>query len=134
MDIPKVMASLDISVVTSNSESLSNAILESMAAGKPVIATRVGGNAELVHDGKTGLLIPPQDVPALVQSLQTLLRSTTLRREMGQNGGILARRNFSLAMIRRQHEELYTALLEEKGAARALPHSPRQTESFSSES
>ena len=61
---------LDISVVTSNSESLSNVILESMAAGKPVIATRVGGNAELVQEGETGLLIPPQDVDALVHALR----------------------------------------------------------------
>ena len=115
MDIAAVLASFDISVVTSNSESLSNVILESMAAGKPMIATHVGGNAELVQDGNTGLLIPPHDVDALVHALDKLLRDPLLCRVMGQNGQTLARRDFCLAKICGQYEELYTSLLEEKG-------------------
>jgi glycosyltransferase involved in cell wall biosynthesis len=114
MDIAAVLASFDISVVTSNSESLSNVILESMAAGKPMIATHVGGNAELVQDGNTGLLIPPHDVDALVHALDKLLRDPLLCRMMGQNGRSLARRDFCLSKICGQYEELYASLLEEK--------------------
>ncbi|MGH9357094.1 MAG: glycosyltransferase, partial [Terriglobia bacterium] len=72
-DIPAVLASMDISVLTSRSESLSNAIIESMAAGLPVIATRVGGNPELVRDGETGFLVPPGDTASLADALERLL-------------------------------------------------------------
>ncbi len=62
-DIPAILASLDVTVLPSASESLSNAILESMAAGVPVIANEVGGNLELLSDGR-GILVPPNDVEA----------------------------------------------------------------------
>jgi glycosyltransferase involved in cell wall biosynthesis len=114
MDIPAVLATLDVSIVTSNSESLSNVILESMAAGKPVIATRVGGNAELVQEGETGLLIPPHDIDALVNALERLLRNPLLREVMGRRARNLARRDFCLTRICSQYEQLYASLLEEK--------------------
>ncbi len=130
-DIPSALASFDISVVASDSESLSNVILESMAASKPVVATRVGGNAELVQEGITGLLIPPRDVNALAHGLEILLRNPHLRQAMGENAQIVARRDFSLRQISRQYEELYSALLAEKGwkhAARVVV--PKQAKAF----
>jgi glycosyltransferase involved in cell wall biosynthesis len=114
MDIPAVLASLDISVVTSNSESLSNVILESMASGKPVIATRIGGNPELVREGETGLLVPPQDVHALVHALEILLTRPHLRQEMGQEARRVARADFCINRICQRYEQLYGLLLEEK--------------------
>lgn len=113
-DIPSVLASLDISVVTSDSESLSNVILESMAASRAVIATRVGGNAELVQEGKTGLLIQSRDIDELVHALENLLKNPFLRLAMGHNAKIVARRDFSLSRIATQYEDLYSSLLEQK--------------------
>src|SRR4029077_9155922 len=68
-DIPAMLSSMDVSVLISSSESLSNVILESMAAGVPVVATDVGGNSELVTDGETGVLVPPGDEDRLVEVL-----------------------------------------------------------------
>ncbi len=113
-DIPAVLAGLDISVVTSNSESLSNVILESMASGKPVIATRVGGNTELVREGETGLLVPPQDVHALTHAIEILLTMPDLGQEMGQAARRVARADFCLKRICEQYEQLYASLLKEK--------------------
>jgi len=79
-NIPSVLASVDISVLPSLSESLSNTILESMAAGKPVIAYRVGGNPELVQHGQTGILVPLDDEEGFAQALGSLLsRSSNAR-------------------------------------------------------
>jgi len=112
-DIPGILASMDISVVPSASESLSNIILESMAAGVPVIASNVGGNAELVTR-ETGILVAPDDERALAGAMEQLLRNCALRREMGQAARTVAKRNFTLDEMRRRHEELYTHLLAEK--------------------
>lgn len=114
-DIAAVLAAMDISVVASSSESLSNVILESMASGVPVVATRVGGNPEVVHDGETGLLIPPDDEDRLVEAIERLLRQPLLRMNCSERAKEFARANFSLARISRQFENLYEDLLEEKG-------------------
>lgn len=113
-DIPEVLAGMDISVVASSSESLSNVILESMAAGKPVIATRVGGNTELVTEGETGLLIPRQDIDALAHAIEKLLTAPHLRRQMGEAAQVVARRDYSLKQVSGQYEQLYASLLDEK--------------------
>lgn len=112
-DIPSVLASLDISVLASASESLSNAIIESMAAGLPVVATRVGGNPELVSE-RTGLLVPPNDAEALADGIEHLVRDRALRAQMRQNARAFARSNFSIEQMRTRHEELYRDLLERK--------------------
>jgi len=114
-DIRAVLAATDISVVTSLSESLSNAILESMAAGVPVVATRVGGNPELIRDGETGLLVPPGNEDGLVEALERLLEQPSLRAEYGQRGRELASANFTLDQMRKRYEQLYRSLLMEKG-------------------
>jgi glycosyltransferase involved in cell wall biosynthesis len=84
--VPPVLASMDISVLPSLSEGMSNTLLESMSAGKPVVATAVGGNPELVEDGKTGYLVPPGDPNAMAERLLNLLANPELRREMGLRG------------------------------------------------
>jgi glycosyltransferase involved in cell wall biosynthesis len=114
-DIPQVLAAMDISVVASLSESLSNVILESMAAGVPVVATHVGGNPELVHDGDTGLLVSPGHEGELVVALERLLEQPSLRVELGTRGREFARANFSLDQMRERYEQLYISLLREKG-------------------
>jgi L-malate glycosyltransferase len=112
-DIPAVLTALDISVLPSASESLSNVILESMAAGVPVVANRVGGNCELVTEDR-GFLVPPDDEEALADAIDRLLRDAPLRRTLGHNANVFARENFTLEQMRKRHEALYQELLEKK--------------------
>jgi len=114
-DIPAVLAAMDISVLPSLSESLSNAVLESMAAGKPVVAARVGGNPELILDGETGRLVPPDNEEKLAEALEPLLQQPSLRTEWGVRARSLARDRFSLSRMRERYQQLYLDLLAEKG-------------------
>ena len=78
-------------------------LLEAMACGKPVVATRIGGVPEVVEEGKTGLLVPPGDSPALAEALLRLLRDPALRTRMGEAGRRRAERLFDQ---RRQVEQI----------------------------
>jgi L-malate glycosyltransferase len=109
-DIPAVLASLDVSVLVSSSESLSNVILESMAASVPVVATDVGGNAELVKDGKTGLLVPFGDEKKLVDALAFLVRNPDSRTQFAVQSRQFARSHFHIDGVCRQFEQLYITL------------------------
>ena len=113
-DIPAVLASLDISVLPSASESLSNVILESMAAGVAVVASRVGGNPELVAEDR-GVLIAPDDSEALASAIECLLRDAKLRLKLSRNAQQFVAANFSLEKSRKRYEELYAKLLAKKG-------------------
>jgi L-malate glycosyltransferase len=113
-DIPSVMASLDISVLVSSSESLSNVILESMAAGVAAVATSVGGNSELLNNGETGVLIPPNDEGKLVQVLEQLVREPALRTQYSACAKKFARAHFHMSQVCRRYEDLYFALLAAK--------------------
>jgi L-malate glycosyltransferase len=113
-DIPAVLASMDVLVLPSRSESLPNVIIESMAAGVPVVATSVGGVPELVKEGETGFLVPPEDDDRLLAAVERLLASPRLRAEFGERSRRLALANYSLNTIRDRYEELYTSLLAEK--------------------
>jgi L-malate glycosyltransferase len=113
-DIPAVLASLDLTVQPSSSESLSNVIIESMAAGVPVVANRVGGNCELVS-GQRGLLIAPNDEEALAQAVSSLLSDSGIRETLGTNARDFARANFTLEHMTERHQHLYRELLERKG-------------------
>jgi L-malate glycosyltransferase len=112
-DISAVLASLDLSVLPSASESLSNAIIESMAAGVPVVASSVGGNPELVTDAR-GALAPPDQPQALADAIERILQDAPLRNELGRNAKAFAQANFTIDHMRRQHEALYSELLERK--------------------
>jgi len=125
-DIPALLASLDVSVLPSDSESLSNSILESMAAGVPVIASAIGGNPELLG-GERGVLVKP-DAETLAQAMVCLLTDEPLRRRLAANGRRFALENFTLENMRRRHEDLYGELLLEKNwqpgsISRSLPSS-----------
>jgi glycosyltransferase involved in cell wall biosynthesis len=112
-DIPEVLASLNITVLPSSSESSSNAIVESMAAGVPVVASDVGGNAELIQGGETGLLVQPEE-HAFTVALQRLVLDSELRRRCGQKAKAYAKTHHNLETIRHRYEELYQSLLIEK--------------------
>lgn len=112
-DIPAVLASLDLTVLPSKSESLSNVILESMAAGVAVIATNVGGNVELVTDGETGLLATDDD-EALLRAVETLLSNDELRITCGRRARLRASAHYRLDVIRDRYEQLYLSTLAAK--------------------
>jgi glycosyltransferase involved in cell wall biosynthesis len=108
-----VLASLHVTMLPSSSESLSNAILESMAAGVPVVATNVGGNPELIQDGETGFLVSLAD-DAFVEALKRLLADPELRRTYGQRARLHVSRHHRIDAIRHSYEQLYQSLLGEK--------------------
>jgi glycosyltransferase involved in cell wall biosynthesis len=85
-DIPDLLAGGDIFALASDWEGLPLSVIEAMAAGLPVVATRVGGVPEIVEHGKTGLLVPPQNQRALADALRTLAADPSRRREMGAAG------------------------------------------------
>ena len=116
-DIPKLMACCDIFVLSSKWEGFGLVIAEAMAAGKPVVATSVGGVPELVENGLTGLLVPPDDANALAEALLLLAKDPELRQVMGQNGQKKAIDCFDISRTAREYEALYCKLLEEKKGA-----------------
>ncbi|HEY7096450.1 MAG TPA: glycosyltransferase [Terriglobales bacterium] len=116
-DVPDILASCDIGILPSDSEGLPNALLEYMAAGLPTIATRVGGNMEVIADRTTGLLIPPQNPAALAESLIRLLNDSSLARRLGTNGQRFVRERFSFESLTRAVDDLYSHLLQVKGIA-----------------
>jgi L-malate glycosyltransferase len=118
-DIPDILASLDVAVLTSDSESLSNALLEAMAAGLPVVAYRVGGNAELVNEER-GVLIPAGNEEGFAAAVLQLLALPAMRLQLGENGLEFARENFSLERILARYEACYQTLLEKKGMRNSL--------------
>ncbi len=85
-DLPEVLETLDIFVLPSRSEGFGRANLEAMASGKPVVSTDVGGIPEVVIDGETGLLVPPQDPRALAKAIIRLAEDKNLREKMGAAG------------------------------------------------
>jgi glycosyltransferase involved in cell wall biosynthesis len=113
-DMPAVLASLDVAVLTSDSESLSNVILEAMAAGLPVVAFSVGGNSELVNDQR-GALVAAGNETDFANAIHRLLSDAHLREHQGNNARRFAEQNCSLDRVRRRYEDLYLTLLEKKG-------------------
>jgi glycosyltransferase involved in cell wall biosynthesis len=120
-DVPAVLATLDISVLPSASESLSNVILESMAAGVAVVAANVGGNPELVQNGTTGFLFPSGDDEQLCCAIETLVTQPQLRKQFGLCARQKAQAEYAISKIRDCYQELYRGLLSEKGWIASVP-------------
>jgi glycosyltransferase involved in cell wall biosynthesis len=112
-DMPAVLASLDVAVNTSDSESLSNVILEAMAAGLPAVAYNVGGNSELLSQERGALISAGQET-AFADAVQNLLTDSARREQLGRNARQFAQENFSLDQVRQRYAELYVTLLQKK--------------------
>jgi len=110
-DIPELMRSFDLFVLPSLSEGISNTILEAMASALPVVATRVGGNAELVQDGSTGALIGPQDVDGLAAVIERYFENAALARQHGIAGRRLVEQRFSIDSMVAAYGSVYEDLL-----------------------
>ena len=115
LDVPKILQETTLSVLPSLSEGLSNVLIESMAAGLPVVATRVGGNPEIVDDGSTGFLVPPRDADALAKAMLQLLSDPETAARMGCAGRDLIDRRFSMGRAVHETQRLYTTLLQSAG-------------------
>ena len=110
-DVADVMRGLDCFVLPSLAEGISNTLLEAMASGLPVIATRVGGNAELMEEGLTGRLVPRADPEALATEILRYFDDPLLARRHGGAGRSLVEKRFSLDLMVRRYDELYTCVL-----------------------
>jgi glycosyltransferase involved in cell wall biosynthesis len=108
-DVPAVLAGCEVFCLPSAAEGLPLVVLEAMAQGKPVVATDVGGTAEAVADGETGLLVPAGDAAALADALGQLLADPERARRMGEAGRARVERDFSLAESARRVLALYAA-------------------------
>lgn len=110
-DLPAHLAAADIFVHTPVWEGLGVAVIEALAAGLPVVASRVGGIPELITDGETGLLIPAQDPSALSNALLQYLRRPDWARTLGVRGQAKVRTHFDIETTARANEALYYELL-----------------------
>jgi glycosyltransferase involved in cell wall biosynthesis len=117
-DVPGFLAGCEVAVLPSHSEGMSNAVLESMAAGRAVVATAVGATPQLLDGGRCGLLVPPGDESALASAVGRLLEDADLARELGANARRRAEREYSRAAMVRRFEDFYERL--------ALDRSPKR--------
>jgi glycosyltransferase involved in cell wall biosynthesis len=117
-DLPPIYADLDVLAVTSKNEGTPVSAIEAMAAGCPVVATRVGGLPDLIRDGETGCLVPPGDVQAVATAILRLVRDPETSRRLGQTAQAMARERFALPRLIGDLERLYLELWARKGAAR----------------
>jgi glycosyltransferase involved in cell wall biosynthesis len=113
-DVPGFLSRAGLFALASRSEGLGLVLVEAMAAGRPVVATRVGGIPEVVVDGETGLLVPPGDPGALAAGIQRLLDDPDLARRMGEAGQQRAQALFSAERMAAQTGALYEELLQQK--------------------
>jgi len=115
-DIPAILAITDVFVLSTLWEGLPIVLLEAMAAAKPVIASDVDGNREVVVNEETGLLVPPGNPEALAQTIIRLAKEPQKAKEMGQKGLERAKRHFSMELMCQQIANLYTELAKSQGA------------------
>ncbi len=113
VDTRSHLANADVFVLPSRSEGFSNAIIEAMAAGLPVVATDVGGNAEAVEDGVSGIIVPPEDPPALAKAIANLLSDPVRAQVMGAAGKAIVAKRFSLDAMMGGIMSVYRKILAE---------------------
>jgi glycosyltransferase involved in cell wall biosynthesis len=109
-DIPHLMRLFDLFALPSLWEGQPITIVEAMAAAKPIVATNVGGNAEILHRGEFGVLVPPGDENALADAISALLSDAARARELGKKAASRAERELTSASMVRRYEELFAAI------------------------
>jgi len=107
-DVPELLACCELSVLASESEGFPNVVLEAMAAGLPVVATRVGGVPEIIEDGLSGILIPPQSHQALAEAVLRVMQNRPLAALLAHAGQQRVRRHFSFDRLVAEAERLYS--------------------------
>jgi L-malate glycosyltransferase len=114
-DVPRILASLDLFVLSSHHEGLGSSLLDAMASRLPVVATRAGGIPEVVADRETGLLVPPRDPPALARAILELYRDRELAARLAGRGLEVVHRKFSAEAMAGRVAELYERFAAKKG-------------------
>lgn len=110
-DIPAVLADTDVFVLPSRWEGTPLSLMEAMAAGRAVIATRVGSVPEMVSDGVSGVLVPTEDPAPMAQALRRLFLDAALRQRLGERARADAKQAFSAETMARHYEELYARVV-----------------------
>jgi glycosyltransferase involved in cell wall biosynthesis len=110
-DIPELLRAIDLFVLPSIAEGISNTILEAMVSGLPVVATYVGGNSELVVEGETGMLVPSSDPVAMAEAIQSYLKDPEKLARHGQTGRKRAVEHFSIEKMVEGYLSLYDEVL-----------------------
>jgi glycosyltransferase involved in cell wall biosynthesis len=115
--IPEFLEQLDIAVLCSHAEGMPNAVLEYMAAARPIVATSVGAVTDLIDNGVHGLVVPPGDAASLAQAIGLLLKDPSLASKMGNTARDRACREFSREAMVSRFEDFYEAISIAQGAA-----------------
>jgi glycosyltransferase involved in cell wall biosynthesis len=111
LDVPQILSTLDIFVLSSVTEGVPISLLEAMAACLPCIATNVGGNPEVVEDGVTGYLVPAENPQMIAEKLLILANDRSLRISMGLSGNERVKKLFSISTAASKYEKLYKSVL-----------------------
>jgi len=109
-DVSELLAGFDVFVLPSNTEGMSIALLEAMAAGCPIVVTAVGGNVELIKHMQTGLVVPPNDEAALRTAIERLLADPVLATRLGTAARAVAEKDHSVKAMTERYEELWRQL------------------------
>jgi glycosyltransferase involved in cell wall biosynthesis len=117
-DVAALLAAMDLLVLASDFEGLPNSVMEAMAAGRPVVATDLGGCRELVSPGETGFLVPTGSAHALGEKMAAILELPDRGRAMGRAGLERIRIRFGVDLMARRFEELYLRCVRESAALR----------------
>jgi L-malate glycosyltransferase len=121
-DVRPFLSGLDVAVLCSDSEGISNAILEYMSAARPIVATAVGGTSELIAHERTGLLVPPGDAVALADAIKRLLGDKQLSNELADAAYDLVKRNYSRDTEVQRYESLYDRLVDTRSKGESTAH------------
>lgn len=126
-DIAKVLAECDVFALPSYSEGLSISLLEAMAAGRPIVATAVGGAPEAIEDGRSGLLVPPYDAAALAFAIERLLDQPGLARTLGENARRAVEERFTIDANAERVWAVYHEVLARRAVRRLGGHAVAAT-------
>ena len=124
-DVPQLMRGLDLFVLPSLAEGISNTLLEAMASGLPVVATRVGGTPELVDEGTTAKLVPPADPESLARAIREYVLNPEMARHHGSAGRRLAEQRFGLDVMVKKYIDFYDRALAGNRQRKRKIHLPR---------
>jgi glycosyltransferase involved in cell wall biosynthesis len=118
-NVSEILACCDMAVLPSQAEGFSNALLEYMAMGLPTVATDVGGNPEVIENGRNGLLVKPNEPAALADALLSLLENPQFASQLGAAGRERVRRHFDFGQLTSNVDALYTELLQARSLMKA---------------
>jgi len=110
-NVEAILPLFEVFVLPSRSEGTSIALLEAMASGRAIVATNVGGNPHLIHDKKTGLLVPPEDPGCLAEAIITLLRNRSFARRLAENAQRAAEKEYRVESMVERYAALYDEVL-----------------------